>query len=139
MKEKKSVHEDYSKDDEPKKKKWNDKRTIKCPLVGDYKKKELTGLLEEEIVGNLDSGYLLGAKCSACQKVIVSKTKLADEEKATKTLFNRKFFLFTCDNFRAANGMSCVFCMCGQCHVDLHINDKNDNNKGTRRSRRSRK
>ena len=73
VKEKKSVHEDYSKDDEPKKKKWNDKRTIKCPLVGDYKKKELTGLLEEEIVGNLDSGYLLGTKCSACKKLLLIK------------------------------------------------------------------
>ena len=59
--EKKSVQKDYFKEDDRKEKKWNNKRTIKCPFAGNYKKKELTGLLEEQIVGNLDFEYFLGA------------------------------------------------------------------------------
>ena len=45
--EKKSVCEDYSKEKELKEKKWNNKRTIKCPCTGNHKNNELSGLLEE--------------------------------------------------------------------------------------------
>ena len=53
------------------------------PYAVNCKKKELTGLLEVQIVDNLDSGYLLGIKCSTCEKVIANKIKLTNEEKAT--------------------------------------------------------
>ena len=42
VKKKKSVYKDYSKDDEQKEKKLNDKRTFKCSFTVNYKKKELT-------------------------------------------------------------------------------------------------
>ena len=71
--EKESVHWDYSKDSALKKKKKSTKYDTKCPFAANHKKEELTGLLEEQIVGNLDSGYLLGAKCSASEKVIAHK------------------------------------------------------------------
>ena len=132
----KRTSNDYSKDIAPKKKKNNEKST-KCPFAVDHKKNGIRGLSEEQIIGNLDSGYLLGASCSVCNKVIVHKNNLTDEEKATETMFNRKLLLLTCDNFRAANDVSCRFCMCGQCYRDICINDEKSADKGARRSRRS--
>ena len=111
--EKESVHWDYSKDSALKKKKKSTKYDTKCPFAANHKKEELTGLLEEQIVGNLDSGYLLGAKCSASEKVITHKTNLTIEQIVTETMFNRKLKLFTCDNFRFANDTSCAFYVCG--------------------------
>ena len=67
---------------------------------------------EEKIVANLEKGYLIGAYCSVCNKVIISKTKLLEQELATKTIFNIKQLLFTCDNYSAAKDTHCSFCMC---------------------------
>ena len=72
------------------------------------------------------------------QKVIAHKTNLTDEEMKTETMFNRKHKLFTCDNFRAANDVSCAFYMRGQCHMDVYINDEKENDRA-RKSRRTRK
>lgn len=136
-KEKKSARRDYSKDVAPKEKKKNNAHSTKCPFAVDHKKNGIRGLSEEQIIGNLDSGYLLGASCSVCNKVIVNKNNLTDEEKATETMFNRKLLLLTCDNFRAANDVYCRFCMCGQCYRDIYINDEKSADKGARRSRRN--
>ena len=84
--------------------------------------------MEEQIVGILDPGYLLGAKCGACKKNVTHKLNLNDEQKATKTMFNRKLFLFTRSNFRAANDTFCTF-----------FNDEKDDNERVRRSKWNRK
>ena len=137
--EKKLVHKDYSTENEQKEENQKKKSAVKCSFGVNHKKKELAGLLEEQIAVNLEKSYLLGTHCSAWKKVIISKKKLIDEELATETMFNRKLLLLTCDNCSGANGMPCTFCMYHQCFIDTHINAKKDNNKGARRSRRSRK
>ena len=138
-KEKKSVHRDYSMEDKPKVNKRNTKKSNKCPFEKDHKKCGMRGLSEEQIIGNLDSGYLKGATCSVCKKVVVHKTTLTDEEKAKETMFNAKLLLFTCENFRATNYISCRFCMCRQCYIDIFIHDEKGDQKGARRSGRNRK
>ena len=134
--EKKSVHKNYDKKDDQIEKNPKRKRTSKCPHVGMHQKRELTGLSEEQIVANLEKGYLRGAHCSVCKKIIVNKKKLTTQESATKTMFSMKRLLFTCDNYSAANDINCTFCMCRQCFVDVSINDKNDTNPEARKSRR---
>ena len=131
--QKKSTYKDYGKDDDLIKNNPNKKkRTSKCPHVGMHEKRDLAGLSEEQDVRNLDNGYLSGAHCSVCKKVIVNKTKLTEQESATETMFNKKRLLFTCNNYSAANDMHCSFFICHQCFVDV---SKNDNNAGARRSR----
>jgi len=134
--EKQSVYTDYSKEDNQVPKKAKMKHVLKCPYAMNHKKKELTGLSEEQIVANLEKGYLLGAKCSLCNKVIVNKTRLTDQEAATETIFNSKSLLFSCDNYKAAMDIPCIFCMCLRCFVDISINYGKDNNEGARRSSR---
>ena len=134
--EKQSVCKDYSKEDEPVKKSNKKKGVGKCPCLINHKKKELTGLSEEQIPSNLEKGYLLGSTCSVCNKSIVNKTKLTDKESESETVFNRKCLLLVCDNFKAANDIFCSFCMCHQCYVDISLKDEKD--EGTnRRSRRN--
>ena len=137
--EKKSVYRDYSKEDEPKEKKPNKKKSTKCPFEKDHRKNGMNGLSEEQIVGNLDTGYLKGATCGACKKIIVSKNTLSEEEKEKETMFNTKLLLFTCENYRAANDISCKYCMCRQCYIDIYITDEKSYQQGTRRSGRNRK
>ena len=92
---------------------------------------------EEQIVANLEKGYLKGTHCGACNKVIVNKTKLTEQESATETIFNTKKLLFTCDNHRKKN--KCSFCMCRKCFVDVSNNkDKENKNEGVRKSTRKR-
>ena len=92
------------------------------------------GLLQEQIVSTLEKGYLIGAHCSACIKVIVNKTKLIEQELATKTMFNMKWLLLTYDNYSAAKDTYFFFCISHQCFIDVSINNTNDNNEGARRS-----
>ena len=47
---------DYSKDDDLKNKKKSNKLNAKYSFATNHKKKELIGLLEEQMVGNLESG-----------------------------------------------------------------------------------
>ena len=131
VQEKQSVYKDYSKEDEPVKTSRKKKGVVKCPCLIYHKKKELTGLSQEQIISNLEKGYLLGSKCSACKKNIVNKTKLTDKESESETMFNRKCLLFVCDNFRAPKDITCSFCMCHQCHVDISSKDEKD--EGTNR------
>ena len=134
--EKQSVCKDYSKEDKPVKQSNKKKGVVKCQYLINHKKKEFTGLSEEQIPSNLEKGYLLGSTCSVCNKSIVNKTKLTDKESESETMFNRKCLLCVCDNFKAANDITCSFCMCQQCFVDISFKDKKD--EGTnRRSKRN--
>ena len=76
--EKKSVHKNYDEKDDQIEKNPKRKRTSKCPHRGMYQKRELVGLSEEQIATNLEIGYLIGAHCSICNKVIITKTKLIE-------------------------------------------------------------
>ena len=44
--------------------------------AGIHQKRELMELLEKQIVTKLEKDYLIDAHCSACNKVIINKTKL---------------------------------------------------------------
>ena len=86
---------------------------------------------------NLENGYLSGARCSVCEKIIVNKSNLINEESASETIFNKKNLMFSCENYSTSKEIPCSFCMCRQCYVDVSINDeKNDDTPMARRSKR---
>ena len=101
------------------------KRTIIFSFVILYEKREINSLSEEQDAQNLDNGCLKGTQCSACNKVIVNKTKLLDEEFSTGTIFNRKYLLFAYDNRKSTKKEPYSFCMCQQSFVN--VNSKGDN------------
>lgn len=103
---KESVHKDDTDEEEPKKRKLKrnnkNKKTTKCPFIVSHQNRELEVLSEEQDVRDLENGYLSGARCSACENIIVNKSKLINEESATETIFNKKWLIFSCENYSAS-------------------------------------
>ena len=127
------MYKEYTKENKQIEKNPKKKRASKYPYAGMYQKRELMGLSEEQIIANLEKGYLIGAHYSVCNKVIANKMKLEGQESATETMFNKKRLLFNYNNYSTAKDIHCSFCMYYQYFIDISINNKNNKNEGARR------
>ena len=66
--------------------------TLICSHTVSHEEKGMNGLSEEQDAHYLKNGYLRDTRCSACRKIVVSKTKLYIEESSNETIFNIKCF-----------------------------------------------
>ena len=66
---------------------------------------------EEKDTYYLSNGYLKDASFSLCKKIITSKPKLTDKESESETICNKKWLMFSFENYQTFKEMPCSFCM----------------------------
>ena len=67
------------------------------------------------------SGYLRKAAWLKCNKRLINKNKLLEDQKAVLTLLHSKYLAHACKCYRTRQDVPCKYCMCLACYVDLSI------------------
>ena len=76
------------------------------------------------------NAYLHRAEYSHCRKKIVND-KIVDEDKATKTLFNRKNTMFSCKYLCTSKDAYCNYYICANCFITLNTKDSTKGIRGS--------
>ena len=104
-----------------------------CPHVKAHRENKFNGSSQEQDTHNLNNnGCLFESNCSACEKRVVNKNKLSDEESLNETIFNNKCALFSFKCFRTQQDMCFTFCMCQKCYVEKNNSDSSKSRHSTR-------
>ena len=87
---------------------------MKYSHENEYLQMKLIGLVEENYNGYLKlRNYLYGAKCRNYEKEVVPGGIRKNKE-SSKTLFNQKNTLWTCELYHTLNNIYYNFCICTQ-------------------------
>ena len=103
----------------------------------------ILGYNQEENASNFNkNSYLHEATFLKCNKRLVNKRKLTEDEKAAPALFNSKHLAHVWEYFRTRQDIPCKYCAWAAYYVDLSIentqNKLNENDCALKRNLRQR-